>query len=183
MRRMQLVGGVWWVLGGGGGERRGFCGMHATQHGVEWQIMGSQEPRAGGELTVCVCGRYSGFAGRWLAPARQRLGGACVAHTWNVRPKDKPAHPRHPVPNPRPPGPADLGLDANLAGKPARQLGQVFLPWACHLLKHARQKLCWQGACTRACVRVRACGVWEGEGRWEHHHGRPRCASSSPVMH
>ena len=40
-----------------------------------------------------------------------------------------------------------LGLDANFGGKLARQFGHVFLPCACHLLKHARQKLCWHGAC------------------------------------
>ena len=39
------------------------------------------------------------------------------------------------------------GLATNLAGRPLRQVGQDFLPWATHLLKHPKQKLCWQGAC------------------------------------
>ena len=39
------------------------------------------------------------------------------------------------------------GLAANLAGKAWRHVGQVFLPCPTHLLKHPRQKLCWQGAC------------------------------------
>lgn len=39
------------------------------------------------------------------------------------------------------------GLAANFAGKAWRQVGQVFLPCATHLLKHPKQKLCWQGAC------------------------------------
>ena len=43
------------------------------------------------------------------------------------------------------------GLAANLAGKAWRQVGQVFLPWPTHLLKHPRQKLCWQGACMCTC--------------------------------
>ena len=38
------------------------------------------------------------------------------------------------------------GLAANFAGKGKRQVGQVFFPWFTHLLKHPRQKLCWQGA-------------------------------------
>lgn len=40
------------------------------------------------------------------------------------------------------------GLVANLAGKLWRQVGQLFLPWATQRLKQARQKLCWQGACS-----------------------------------
>ena len=39
------------------------------------------------------------------------------------------------------------GFAANLAGKAWRHVGQVFLPCPTHLLKHPRQKLCWQGAC------------------------------------
>lgn len=41
------------------------------------------------------------------------------------------------------------GLSQNLAGKPALQVGQVFLPWPSQRLKQARQKLCWHGPCTR----------------------------------
>jgi hypothetical protein len=37
-------------------------------------------------------------------------------------------------------------LAANLAGKGWRHVGQVFLPLLAHLVKHPRQKLCWQGA-------------------------------------
>lgn len=39
------------------------------------------------------------------------------------------------------------GLTANFAGNEFRQVGQVFLPCATHFLKHAKQKLCWHGAC------------------------------------
>ena len=38
------------------------------------------------------------------------------------------------------------GFAANLAGKGCRQVGQVFFPLLAHLVKHPRQKLCWQGA-------------------------------------
>jgi hypothetical protein len=37
------------------------------------------------------------------------------------------------------------GFSANLAGKPVRQVGHVFLPCAYQRLKQPRQKLCWQG--------------------------------------
>ena len=47
------------------------------------------------------------------------------------------------------------GLAANLAGKAWRHVGQVFLPCPTHLLKHPRQKLCWQGACQHTgCIRL-----------------------------
>ncbi len=39
------------------------------------------------------------------------------------------------------------GLAANLAGKPARQVGQLLLPLATHREKQLKQKLCWHGAC------------------------------------
>lgn len=39
------------------------------------------------------------------------------------------------------------GLAANLAGKPARHVGQLLLPFATHREKQDRQKLCWHGAC------------------------------------
>ncbi len=41
------------------------------------------------------------------------------------------------------------GLAANFAGKGARQVGHVFLPWATQRLKQPRQKLCWHGAYSR----------------------------------
>lgn len=39
------------------------------------------------------------------------------------------------------------GFSANLAGKPVRHVGHVFLPCAYQRLKQPRQKLCWQGPC------------------------------------
>jgi hypothetical protein len=82
------------------------------------------------------------------------------------------------------------GFSQNLAGKPALQVGQVFLPWPSQRLKQARQKLCWQGPCRsgvsvpcrcqQAFVLVRRvrqphrcrggsfvgrrCGCWRGQG-------------------
>lgn len=31
-------------------------------------------------------------------------------------------------------------------------MGHLYLAWARHLLKHTRQKLCWQGACSFTCA-------------------------------
>ena len=42
------------------------------------------------------------------------------------------------------------GFAANLAGKPARHVGQLLLPFATHREKQLRQKLCWHGACSRS---------------------------------
>lgn len=40
-------------------------------------------------------------------------------------------------------------FSAKRAGKAERQVGQERLPCWVHLVKHPRQKLCWQGACRR----------------------------------
>ena len=51
------------------------------------------------------------------------------------------------------------GLAANLAGKPARHVGQLLLPFATHREKHDRQKLCWHGACGRLHRQPSKCNV------------------------
>lgn len=52
-------------------------------------------------------------------------------------------------------------------GKSERQVGQLYLACARHLLKHPRQKLCWQGACRRA---------WHTRGRAGEVQGVGLCA-------
>lgn len=53
------------------------------------------------------------------------------------------------------------GLLRMAAGSSLRHFTHVFLPSRTHLLKQARQKLCWQGACSdvRGARRVREAGT------------------------
>ena len=64
------------------------------------------------------------------------------------------------------------GLAANFGGNECRQVGQVFLPWATHFFKHARQKLCWHGACKQQKHNVgptiQSCGAADTTNRFTY---------------
>lgn len=73
------------------------------------------------------------------------------------------------------------GLVENDAGYPARQVGHCLLPLAVHLPKHARQKLCWHGACAGRTVGAGTAGAGV---QWAvNQHSVGWGARACPAMH